>query len=94
MTIGPYNSLQIIIWAEITLFKYYYFLIKNRSPCTIHSDSGRRRQQYRTATLASQLSSRAHVKLIEKMMIIIWASVTLYKYYFFSNEKLLTVHNP
>ena len=37
-TIRPYNSLRIIIWAEIILFKYNHFLINNRSLCTIHSD--------------------------------------------------------
>ena len=42
MTIGPYNSLQIIIWAEITLFKYYYFLIKivHRAQSIVTVDGG------------------------------------------------------
>lgn len=34
-TIGPYDSLQIIIWAEINLLKYYYFF--NKKSFTVHN---------------------------------------------------------
>ena len=67
--------------------------MKNRSPCIVTVDGGGGALSA-AAAVKNGVSSRAHVKLLEKMMIIIWASITLFKYYFFSNGKSLTVHNP